>query len=218
MNGTWKDDVSGWNNKDTRRKKQTRKTYLKDRGLYLSRKEPLGIVRYESTVEHIEEEYKYKRSGFVETWKIEVETFVRSITNWNSIFVQNICSTNIRTAYNFNGVWYDEYTNEIIKGTVKKLDFLWKKEIEIDQPKKVPKRRNWVWSRYSSSNKMFINNKPVESWFRWTWYDDGKRRKVAQKIANSKDKTALRNWIAKEDWDAEIKTHALSKSIAWEVY
>ena len=50
MQGKWKNNVGGWNHKDSKRKKQTRNHLLKDRGLYLSRKEPEEVVRFESDV------------------------------------------------------------------------------------------------------------------------------------------------------------------------
>lgn len=44
-------------------------------------------------------------------------------------------------------------------------------------------------------------------------------RKSSQNKANRLDRAKLRNWLSKKDYDMEkeIKTHSLSKSIAWDI-
>ena len=41
------------------------------------------------------------------------------------------------------------------------------------------------------------------------------RRKVAQMIVNGMDRTIIRDYINKGDFDKEIPTHSYSKTIAW---
>ena len=221
MQGKWKNDLGSWNSKDTKRKSQTRNQYLKDRGLWYSRSDykdlPIHNIRVENEVQHFDEEKVYKKSGWIETWRISVSRYTGQVDDYNSLFIESIYSGNIRTAYWNNG-WRDEYTNEPIIGDIRKLSFLWKEEVQFDIPEEEPKRKRQSWYYSSSKEILFIDDKPVSSWKRWTFYNDGKRRKFAQKYATSMDRQNTRNWITKEEWDTEIKTHALSKSIAWEVH
>ncbi len=214
MQGQWKLNLGGWNSKDTKRKSQTRNQYLNDRGLYYSRKEPKKSVRLEYEVEKFDEEPIYKKSGWVETWRIETSNYIGKVRSYDSPFVDYIYSKNLRTAF-YNGRWYDEYSGEEIKGDIKKLSFLWKEEIQYQIPTK-KSRKNYRNS--SSKELLFVNNKPVPDWKRWSFYNDGKRRKFAQKYANSMDRQNIRSWISKQDWEEELTTHALSKSIAWEIH
>lgn len=68
------------------------------------------------------------------------------------------------------------------------------------------------------NQKEFLYGKILPDWKRWTFYNDGKRRKHGQKLVNGILRASVRNWITKEDWDAEIKTHAYSKSISWLIH
>ena len=68
------------------------------------------------------------------------------------------------------------------------------------------------------SDKKFMYGKYLPNWKWYTFFGDGKRRGIAQRYANSKDRLRLREWIQKGDWDKDIPTHYLSKSIAWEVW
>jgi len=67
--------------------------------------------------------------------------------------------------------------------------------------------------------KLFAYGKPLPEDF-WNQYGfwATKARKYAQKYASSMDRQNIRKFITKGDWDAEVKTHALQKSIAWEIY
>jgi len=74
-------------------------------------------------------------------------------------------------------------------------------------------------TRVFDREKLFAYGKPLSNNF---WHEFGfwstKARKYAQKKAHRMDRANVRAYIAKGDWDATIKTHATSKSIAWEVY
>ena len=41
------------------------------------------------------------------------------------------------------------------------------------------------------------------------------RRKVAQMIVNRMNRTIIRDYIKRGDWEKEVPTHSYSKSIAW---
>lgn len=42
-------------------------------------------------------------------------------------------------------------------------------------------------------------------------------KKIYKKIASSKDRRIKRDYLNKMDWDTEIPTHKISKSILWEI-
>jgi len=147
MKGLWKENLGGWNAKDTKRKKQSRNHTLKDNGTYI-----------------------------------------------------------IRT--------FDGYRDKNRKVN----SDIFRYETETVLVEKAIERKNKVIIKDYDKDGSFIYNKPLSSWKRMTFFNDGKRRKIAQKHAHSMDRQNIRKWIHDEDWDAEVKTHALSKSIAWEIW
>ena len=207
MNGKWKSDVSGWNHKDSRRKKQTRNSILKDRGLYFSRKEPKESVRLESEVEFIEDTIvKYGESKSI--YKIKINKSYNGEHSFRKAWYYGSGS---------HKEWYDAITNQPIHGwghQIEIVEELWQEYTHYQKPRVYSSGYRGLYTK----SQMFLYDKPVQNWKRWTFYGDGKRRKYAQKYANSMDRNNLRTWITRGDWDLEMKTHALSKSVAWEVH
>jgi len=84
---------------------------------------------------------------------------------------------------------------------------------------KQPMSNEKVITRAFDREKIFAYGKPLNVNF---WNEFGfwstKARKYAQKRAHKADRKNVRNYISNGDWDSTIKTHALSKSIAWEIY
>ena len=220
MQGTWKEKVGGWNHKDTKRKKQTRKHILKDKvkplikKFYYDDKEFEDTIRYETIIEYKADKAVYKNSGFVEYWKIEKLTKVG-----NQVFgdyLEPIYNRTKMDAYLENGIWYNVYTNEIINGYIEKIAFLYKEEKVFNKPKLI----NCGYSRnYIMCYNIFIYNKPLgEDWHNQYGFWSTKARKHVQKLVNARDRANTREYINRGDWDKDVKTHALSKSIAWEIY
>lgn len=48
----------------------------------------------------------------------------------------------------------------------------------------------------------------------WKYWGDGSM-KFGQRTAHSKTRMNTRAWISQQDWEAERKTHAYEKSLAW---
>ena len=207
MQGKWKNNVGGWNHKDSKRKKQTRNHLLKDRGLYLSRKEPEEVVRFESDVEIVQDTItKHGESKTI--YKIRIDKYGEEYSERVAWYYGHI---------KYNPEWYDAYTGKRIYTWVHQgisiIGVAWQEYTHFKEPRVHGLGYRGVYTK----TLMFIYNKPVQDWKRWTFYGDGKRRKYAQNQANSMDRQKLRTWINKKDWDSEMKTHVLSKSVAWEV-
>jgi len=207
MNGLWKENLGGWNHKGQKRKKQKRKHTIRDRAralLKVQERKDIGIWE-EGEVEFKKPEKIFKNNFYIEIWRVK--------------FLKSDYSKYIyRDAYFWNNCWYNEYTDEPIHYSfVKKVDFLYATELVFDKPIEIKENPFRGYSFYVSTTT-FIFGKPLPNWKKWTLYNDGRRRKFAQKQAHSKDRAKLREWISKGDWDSEIKTHALSKSILWEVH
>jgi len=220
MKGLWKENISGWNSKNTKRKKQTRKHTLKDNGRIINNlfnKKSLKtkkIFRIENKVENIMTygEYypkQYKEIKSVKTYYI----------NWYGKEYE---------AYKFKDIWYDINTNKEIKPfKISQWDEYMKQPIivkyidtydfddEIGR-NKANKKHDFICGNYNQ--KEFIYDKILPSWKKMTFYNNGKRRKFAQKKANRRDRQYIKKWINNSDFDAEIKTHDLSKSILYEIY
>jgi len=207
MHGLWKENLGGWNAKDCKRKNQSRKNTLRDKGRVLLnafyKDKDVGIWE-ESEIEIIEDEPMYKQSDWCEIWSVVVgrDTFLSIGKSFYAI--------------EYNGKWYDYITyDEITSKNISQLTFIKKEEFQLDKPKKIPTSRGYFWA--SSRSTTFIYGCPIPDWKISTFYNDGKRRKIAQKMASASDRAIIREWIGRSNWDAEIGTHALSKGLGWYV-
>ena len=230
MNGLWKENIGGWNNKDTKRKKQSRKHILKDKGRALLKvydswfqepKEDENIFREEGAVLWIKEKSEYKKQNMIEVCRVLVDNYDYKYS-WfdDGILTDGFYQGKPRMAYNFRDTWYDYFDDSKISGHVKKVSVV---DIEgiidnTEAPKPSNRRRRIYWGRHYIGGTNFLYNKPLPSWKRTTFYSDGKSRKLGQNIAHSADRGAVKTYIGNADWDAEIKTHDLSKTIAWFVH
>ena len=93
-----------------------------------------------------------------------------------------------------------------------------KRKVKLNIEKRLKEIKEVHTEDFYPAGEDFIYNKPLPSWKVNTFYNDGKRRKIGQKIANSIDRAKAKAYINNKDWDAEIKTGAYSKSIAWLVH
>jgi hypothetical protein len=223
MNGTWKENLGGYDRKGNRRKKHRRKHTLKDKVKPLIKKFHYNDIDNDvihndaNRFEYVKPEKTFKQSGWVETWRIRVErTLSWKKDSYDSIYSTRNWSENIRTAYNVNGIWYDEFNHEKIDGEIVPLDFLFKREVIYDEPVELKDFRGWS---PKFQNEIFIYGKPLcENWHNQYGFWSTKSRKYAQKYANKRTKMNIKTWIVKGDWDTVPKSHDLEKSIAWEIY
>jgi hypothetical protein len=225
MNGLWKENLSGYDRKGNKRKKHTRKHTLKDKVKPLIKKfyykdiDNDVIHNDANRFEYVKPKKTFKQSGWVETWRVRVERIISwRKPSYDSVYLIRNWSENIRTAYNVNGIWYDEYSHEKIDGDIVPLHFLFKEEVEYDEPIEIKKSYGW---KPSFENEIFIYGKPLcEDWHNQYGFWSTRRRKYAQTYANRKTRAKAKNWLNKKDWnqETEIKNHSLEKSIAWEIY
>lgn len=221
MQGLWKNSVGGWNHKDSKRKTQKRKHVIRDKGRALlnvdrrrrRKDENDGCVsiRYEGEVVFTPPAKVYKQSGWIEYWNVRIGKY-----GWCGAFAttEKVFQA---VRHERGGAWCDAYTYEVLpnQNEIVPLILLEKEEVEYTNPIDVSK--SW-WHRSSNDELTFVYNKPLYDFERWRLYNDGRRRKHGQNIAHSKDRASVRKWISNGDWDAEIDTHALSKSISWWVH
>jgi len=257
MKGLWKELISGWNHKDSKRKKQTRNNTLKDNGCYIIRtydghknsnkKVNPEVFRNET------ETSKTFAGGYVETKPIVTEVKIyKALVTWRKVDENNNFIKSCITCSGFEESWketliytdensrrsiyfdtnnvYSAITNESIG------DFLsinkkqtWSLKISNkkctdrtivlpkDLIKKAIERKNKITVEDFQKDGSFIYGKPLSSWKMMTFFNDGKRRKFAQNRANRMDRRNIKTWLNKHDISLEVKTHTLSKSIAWEL-
>lgn len=208
MTGLWKENIGGWNAKNQKRKKQSRKHTLKDKGKVLIKAFHKGKpvdVREEYEIEHILTDPPQKRSDWCELWS------VRKTKNHFCKIGKSFYAIKYGDKW-FNHVTYKELpdSREIVA-----LDFIGKEEFEKD-PVEEKSSRSYLWA--ATKTTYYIYGKPVEKWKERSFYSHGHRRLDAQKKVTRRNRARLKTWISKADWDKEIKTHALSKSISWEIY
>ena len=227
MKGSWKNSVGGWNLKDSKRKTQTRKNQLSDNGTYLYYHGEEANVS--PSVYRNENEYITSGPGWMMTpYKfLDLQEYIT--------FCQIQVFSKTYLAYNWKGAWHDEFTGDRIRTyALKDEEYLmggsYPKILKSFETIKV----SWDEDRIKASEEIvqeeyyrkyrwrlipsvvFMYNRPLLK--REVNFSDGKRRKYAQKKANGMDRGNTRAWINKGDWDSEMKTHALSKSIAWEIW
>lgn len=231
MQGLWKEDISGWDRKGNKRKKTTRNHNIKDRALSIMKNfeenEDLTtncrkrykpeILTSSTIVEHTYTGsfYNTKTSypEYVQIWKIRYfygkenesvvcEAFLdgREWKMRDKQTVRNAHSISFKDDY-------DSFVEKIRPIEIFKPD--WSKERTYNKK---------VTVSLSSDGTTMLWGKPLLDWKRWTLFNDGKRRKYAQQTAHRADRAITRAWITKGKWDTEMKTHALSKSILWEIY
>lgn len=89
-----------------------------------------------------------------------------------------------------------------------------------NNPEKVDFRYESDIQGWRDSSTAFMYGKPLlEDW--WNIYGrmwSTRRRKWCQSYANSKDRRIVRDWIIVGDYDIEMNTHELSKTIDWLVW
>lgn len=250
MKGEWKNNVAGWNAKDTKRKKQTHNHRLRDNARVLYNKYGSfnsiltaedDVFRSEGVFEIVYTGNRYRSDEIFwesEIFNVQVE-FNKRDENGNFI-VDYIGSYNRAVyikEYRYIKAYKDLNENEYGYSNWKTVDNIniyeffgleenWKTQLSVTimhktnsfaklNTEKAIENKNKVHVSTIEYGEDFMYNKPLPSWKIGTYYGDGQRRKFGQKIANKADRAALRNWICKKDISLEIKTHALSKSIAW---
>lgn len=206
MKGTWKENLGGWNHKDTRRKRQNRNHTLNDNGRILNNKHKYHA---ESEVEILAPEPIYKYGEHIKVYSVEVSRDCGWM--WSSYedsrYKEYINSYSVRTAWYYDGVWYDEYSNEPIDGHVKELAYLYTDFMEFEEPK-VVNSREIRWHKISRScwrctnTLKFFYDKPVPKWKVNSWYKYISWSLESKIINVPKGRREIKTWIKKGDYDA----------------
>jgi len=71
---------------------------------------------------------------------------------------------------------------------------------------------------HNKCNAYFYNKKIYNYEVLKLNYTNMKRKTILKKTVISKNRRIIRDWINANNWDIEIPTHYLSKSILWELY
>jgi len=233
MNGLWKENVSGWDRKGNRRRKTSRNNTIRDKGRAILRnfdetediprnhrcRNKPEILTNSTITEHTYSGsfYGYTNGSYpeyVKTFKVRVhyKTFLSDVENTITFeaFFNNgkWCTTDKRDIFRLVSATYKDFFVEKVRMTG---------ELRLDWTKEKT-RNNKVSVNNHGEGTTYLYGKPLPDWKRMTLYNDGKRRKYAQKYASSMDRQNIRKWCDARDWDAEVKTHALSKSVLWEIW
>ena len=256
MNGLWKETVGGWNHKDSKRKRQTRKHLLRDKGRALlntydsyrrrgSRREDVDIFRTEGVVEMetIRENKSPIYESNVKKYSVcypEVDGADKRLVDLIE-YTSTLCDGSVKhykyekerkiyTAftgyYDSNGCSYrDEYSgNKILclenlsktQNRYLKIEEIFSTSRFVKLDVSSYKKYNIsTFKEYNGNNREFLYNKPLYRYVRWSFYNDGARRKYGQKLANRMSRNKCKQWIRNGDFEKEIKSHTYEKSIAW---
>ena len=205
MQGLWKNNVSGYNKKGDKRKRQSHKKFVKDKYRSVVKKfvygksENLSVYREGSKSVFYRDAKRIPQEAYVFVWNI-------SIGNKEKI------------AWEYKGLWYDDFTDERLNikvGFEVKRNFIIEQvPIEVEKQKEHPLREIKSFNIYSKKERLLYNKPfPIELERMSFWV----KKKYSRQKANRKDRVRLRNWLANWDFDKPIKTHELSKSILWDI-
>lgn len=255
MNGLWKETVSGWNHKDSKRKRQTRKHTLRDKGRAIlntydsfrseSKKENANIFREEGIVEVVsvyenkspiyESNVKKYSVSYPEVDKndkrlVDLIEYISILGDGSVKHYKYEKERNVHTAftgyYDFSEYCYkDEYSAKKISclENLSKTQNRYLKIEEVYSTARIVKLDVlcYIKAETHTSDKSFYNtreflyNKPLYKHIRWSFYNDGSRRKYGQKLANRATRNNCKQWIRNGDFEKEMKHHPYEKSIAW---
>jgi hypothetical protein len=237
MRGLWKENLGGWNKKDSKRKKQTRRQTIRDTGRIVlkifngrnaTKQDPdIFFVDNDRILVYKKNQKKiitktdlyrltvsYSKSRFNKENSLQYIVFYGYINPNESIFSKDriIEYTTGLNAKDFiklkHGI--DVFINNFSTDSTNQT-------VLINIDKYVQLRNLVIEDRFHPLYKeeLFLYGTKIERYMIDTLYNDGKRRKIAQKIVNSTDRAIIRDWLIKSDWDANIRTHCGSKTIAW---
>ena len=109
MQGQWKNNISGWNSKHSRRKSQSRKQLMKDKVNYFWKHEDKEPVRMDSVLEYVDDVVvKYGESKNI--YKIKINKSYDGYTNYSYRNAYCVCCG----CGNFHKRWFDAITSEEI--------------------------------------------------------------------------------------------------------
>ncbi len=233
MNGLWKESVSGWNHKDQRRKKQTRKNTLRDKSLAIlqdSYNDRNKITKVENAQTIT---YTGSRWGRLfplpKTVNIKKISFRIPLKN-DEYDVKKGSYVTIKAYYKgseYNGEWLEASTNENIRdffnlGMLQRINIYDIFESEetygkkiLDWTDEIEKRKKIIVRDFLTTQNEFVYDKPFPKWLKWTMYTESSRRKWAHKFTTGQTRASIRDWISEGDWDAERQIPYGEISYAW---
>ena len=241
MNGLWKLEVSGWNHKDSRRKKTSHKNHLKDKRRAITKAIHNGnngndkIYREENAQTLT---YTGSRWGldapltkYADICKIgfripkkgnEYNDAMASYVTIKAYFKGN--------EYSSSNAWYEVETDKSIRDyfdlSIHQKILIQNRDIEIIS-KHGKKLLDWSaelqarkkvkvtdFTHYNSNE--FIYTKSFNHKFKWKFfYQESTRRKFAHKYVMGQTRASVRNWIQRGDWDAPRKVPYGEISYGW---
>ncbi len=225
MTGTWKEKLGGYDHKGTYRRRTSRKNTIKDKRSGLLKdfyRENKGMItidnatelvytgnRYisnDTKIEHSTPVYKIgviiPKKGFEDNALKSSYVTVRAYRSGaegriNTRWLIESTNQNLRDYFGLTFMQvYNIYTHIIAEVGIKELD--WEKEV-------LKRNRVSVIDFNTGTRKEFLYGKPLYRYYKWSMYQESKRRKFAHRYVTGQTRASVRNWIQKGDWDAERK-------------
>jgi len=196
MQGLWKNKIGGLNRKGITRRKQTFKHLLKDKGNYHFKRKTQGVLHYEDEI--------IWTSDIPESKTIMVDIVLLAINYIDyTVTIPAMYYDDKWRALNGDRAYYHRKQEPYRFTPLHKIGT---KSVEVKP------YRGRDYCTVDTSYKAFMYGRPVH--YRTGIYSIG-AKKPCKKLANRTDRAKLKNWLSNGDWSKEIKTHSLSKSIAW---
>ncbi len=230
MNGLWKESLCGWNHKDSRRRKQTRKNTIRDKGrailqdLYHPERNAKNFTRVENA-----QTITFTGSRWGRLVPLPKRADIKKISfripfKGDEYNVDKGSYVTIKAYYKgfeYNGEWLESTTDKNIRdffelGILQKINIHKIYESEetfgqkiLDWTEEIEKREKVFTRDFDHYNcNEFVYDKPLYKYLKWSIYTESSRRKFAHRYVMGQTRASVRNWIQKGDWDAE-------RSVPW---
>ena len=211
MQGMWQTKISG-ESKKGKRKKIKRKHILRDKALWYMRNHDKKELK----------EFKTEgKNNIVHTFKnpykqTHADVYLVAFSKYIDIEYTKQPSTKVLEVFKYKNGFYTLDKKEFLYGNVVVLGKIGNIEICLDNDKP-----DFLTRKLYTGEKptYFLYNKPLPKKV-WDMYGAyfSTQRKYWQRQVHKRDRQNVRNYIKKADWDDEIKTHELSKSIEWQIW
>lgn len=221
MKGLWKENMSGWDAKGNKRKKQTRKQTVKDNYEFLSGAKDdvlaaAGILTTDKKFLLINE-YKESEAIFHRVFKIRVIRGAYNNYSWTTSY-----DAYQQTDYYGKLWWRCSKTHEWICAIDKKSRYDYK-DVEVIREIETlvirndnPKWYSTFSDFHNTGDKEFYYGKELGFQGKW-WRRGNPGKKYWSNYSNRSKRRNSKAYCNKSYWDTEIKTNALDKSIAWAI-
>lgn len=210
MKGTWKENLAGWNHKGDRRKKTSRKHIIKEKFHAYLRKGLFDNVNEKTIIE---------KTKVYDTFLVKIKNFS---SNFHYAYSHRQFFEINKNTDNGSSMFKLKKNISIGEFLVKKIEtgFVSEKNVIYDAKDlefimfmgSKTETETWEINKnyFQVKQEYVMYNKPLKFVIFANGYDSN-RRTFFSKYFHGSERTTIRNWLAKSDFDSELKIAPVCK-------